>query len=234
MNPEKMARHAEAFGDAHTKALQLSGAYNEVQCRECPHEHTCCDFIVACGPFEALGIINYLKVTLGEEGMRGMLQLIKWRAQQQTTHVKSYQDENGVMTDEDHTRMADDWYAKGEKCVFYDKGKSECSIYPVRPVSCRKVYGERDCRKEGVSTAAVNEWAEARRLTRIKIVQGGPLDQHRLMLDLITYMSGKVSIGFSKGERELLDQDPATLSADEHIWGPDGPPVELNPIDQEV
>ena len=111
--------------------------------------------------------------------MRGMMDLIKWRAKIQNDHVKSYQDDDGVMSEEGHTRMADDWYAKGQKCVFYDKSKKECSIYPVRPVSCRKVYGAKNCSPEGVSTAAVNEWAEARRLPRITYSPGGPAAQPR-------------------------------------------------------
>ena len=235
MISEKTARHVERFGEAHSKLMKLSGDYNEIQCRECPHDHVCCDQLVACGPFEAMGILNYLKVTLGEEGLQGMLEVIKFRMKEQRLHAKSYMEDDGSFANEDKEHeMASDWNAKGKKCVFYDKGKSECSIYSIRPVPCRRVYGVGDCTDGGIKTAKTPEWAEARRLTRLKWrFSRNPIDQSALMLDLIIYlagMDGPVQTGITKREMEMLDKEPMLISDEFHIWGPDGPPVELNPI----
>lgn len=235
MNSERMARHAKAFGDAHSNAMAMDiGVYDESQCLECPHDHVCCSFIVACGPFEALGIIHYLMATHGPAGARGLLSLIKMRAKEMEAHLKKYQDEHGVSTEAEHTRMADDWFAQKIMCAFYNGKDKKCSIYEVRPVACRRVYGVKDCVKEGVRTAGGHEFAEFRRLTRIKITQGGPLEQHREMTTLISYLTGQVPLGIMEDEREFLDKDPLMFSDNQHIWGLDGPPVQTTAIDQGV
>lgn len=236
MASEKFARHAERFGEAHSKLMKLSGGYNEIQCRECQHDHTCCDQLVACGPFEAMGILNYLKVTLGKEGLQGMLEVIKFRMKEQRLHAKSYMEDDGSFTEEKDQAMASDWNAKGKKCVFYDATENKCSIYSVRPVPCRRVFGVKNCSEEGVEVAPTHEWAEARRLTRVKWRPSqNPNDQHALMLDLIVYlagMDGPVQTGITKREMEMFKKEPMLISDEFHIWGPDGPPVTLNPIDQ--
>lgn len=235
MNSENMARHAKAFGDAHSKAMKMDiGVYDESQCRECPHDHVCCSFIVACGPFEALGIIHHLMATHGPQGARSLLSLVKMRAKEMESHLKEYQDENGVSSEEEHTRMADDWFAKKTQCVFYNGRDKKCSIYEVRPIACRRVFGVKDCEKEGVRTAGGHEFAEFRRLTRIKITQGGPLEQHREMTTLISYLTGQVPLGMAPAEQEFLDKNPMMFSDDQHLWGLDGPPVQTNAIDQGV
>lgn len=235
MNSEKMARHAEAFGEAHSKSMTFKDSYyDETQCRECPYDHACCEMIVACGPFEALGIIHYMRQAFGGEGTRARLSLIRVRAKQMQDHIKSHQDKDGNMDEEAHTRMADGWFAKGIKCVFYNSRDKRCSIYPVRPIACRRTFGTKDCREEGVSTAHPHEFAEVRRLTRIKITQGPPIEQHRELTSLIDYLSGAVPLGMSKGEQELLEMEPMLLSDDDHLWGPDGPPKQLNAVHEGV
>lgn len=229
MNSEKMARHAEAFGEAHSKALGFNlDVYDETLCRECSLEHRCCDYLVRCAPFEALGIICFLKVTHGDQGMNDMLGLIKRRANEVQEHIKKYTGENGTMDKNGEDRMVKEWAATHSRCVFYNHEHKKCSIYPVRPIACRRAYGTGGCGDDNVTAAIAHEQAEIRRLTRIKITEGDPEEQHQEMTILITYLSAPVPIIMSKQEQAMLDQEPTLITDEEQLWGADGPP---KPID---
>lgn len=227
MNSERIAGHAKAYGQEHSDMLAMAGTdvYDETQCRECPHEHTCCDLMVACGPFEAFGIIHWLK-SEKPDSFVGILQTVQMRADLTAGFLESYATD-GVLGQEARRKSCDDWYSKRLKCIFYDHRSKNCSIYPVRPMACRRDFGRGDCTAGFRSSAAATPEVEDYRLSRIKITPGGALEQSVELATLISYLAKGAKIGISPKEQELLNTPPELLSTDQRMWGARGAPIQL-------
>jgi len=229
MNSDRMARHAVNFGEGHSRELALAGpgTYTEAQCGECPHGHRCCDLIVGISPFEALGILHWLRNRHSQEEFQAIMGLVKMRADALADFMSNYADDAGGIGGAEYTQACEDWYARQIKCVFYDKQKKCCSIYEVRPLACRKAFGEGDClNASGIKTAAVHPHAEEYRLTRVKITKGPPQEQQREMTALLHYLAGGAPLGMSEAERAMLETEPELVPPEKRLWGPDGPPVQ--------
>ncbi len=212
-----MARQLEAYGEIVTRDLKLGGAYDESQCNACPHGHRCCDLSVTCTPYEALGIIGYLVQKFGA-GAKDILDRVAMRAKVMYDHMQGFKNVNEAL---------DAWYKKKLRCVFYDHDGKKCSIYPVRPVTCRSAYGKGDCETDGVRTLDEDPDLFMVRAKRVEIplMQGQGADE---MNKMITNLRNKVRVQVSPEDKGLMNTDPALLTEEQLLWGYKGAP--FNPI----
>lgn len=224
MSNDIMARHVERYGEILTTALKLGeGGYDENQCRACPHEHRCCSMLVSLSPFEAIGIITWLKVNLPGEA-KAILDRVKMRAEAMLEFIKTSKPGNIA-------KLAETWYARNIKCVFYDQAHKRCSIYPVRPVACRMAYGRGDCTLDGVRTVEEDEPLRMRREHRVRLahLSAAGFGQGELCATITMLRTTTQGLTMAPQDQHLLATDPALLPDDVILWGLDGPPVE-NPV----
>lgn len=136
LTPSTVMAAYHRYMDAAMRFLR-AGGYTERQCGACPYEHRCCELMVAATPFEAWAIIQYINEHWRRP--RRLLRKLELRVQELAHHCRQYpQSKEGM------ERAADAWMLKRKKCVFYSR-EHGCTIYPVRPVSCRRVFSTRNC-----------------------------------------------------------------------------------------
>lgn len=126
------------YSDAYMRVFEKESGYTESQCGPCPHSHICCRMQVHVTPFEVAAINNFLNARLPRPVLKKVMKTIRLHAKVVQTHRAKYATE---------TEAAEAWVDRNEMCGFYDKGKRICSIYPVRPLACRKVWSVGDCGK---------------------------------------------------------------------------------------
>lgn len=219
-----MARQVEAYGEALSFTLKLgAGGYDESQCSACPHEHRCCNLLVSVTPYEAIGIITWLKTHLPDE-VKAILDRVKMRSEAMMDYIVAGKFEN-------LPALADAWYARGIKCAFYDQKESRCSIYPVRPVACRTAYGRGDCGVDGIKTVEEDGDLRRRREGRVRLAnlsQAG-YQQGELCAVVTTLRTTTQGLDIAPRDQALLQMEPAQLTQEQLLWGLDGPPV-ANPL----
>ncbi|MCH8314177.1 MAG: YkgJ family cysteine cluster protein [Nitrospinae bacterium] len=188
-----LARQLERYGRIMSNALALDPEYSEEQCGECAYGHACCDLLVTVTPYEALGIMSWLRANV--PGWREVLERVKLRAESMRDIAV---DKEGKPRFETADKFAAAWRERKVKCVFYDNkardGAGGCSIYPVRPVNCRKAFGRGDCADDDEDANGIKAMAEdpalyENRAHRVRIRQLEAYGQNSgEMCSLITMM----------------------------------------------
>jgi Fe-S-cluster containining protein len=211
---EIIAKHLERYGAILGEALKLDPVYTETQCGECPHMHRCCDLVVSLTPYEALGIMSWLKVHVAD--WLGVLERVKMRADT----LQAFFVDGKFKTP--HAALKA-WFYRGIKCVFYDTTAKRCSIYPVRPVACRKAFGKGDCGDENASGVHAMREDDALRMVRSSRVQVESLraiGRHDgEMCSMITMLRTNPSIGVDEKDQMLMLTNPVLLSDEDLLWG---------------
>jgi Fe-S-cluster containining protein len=233
---DNLARQLQRYGRIISENLALDAVYNEKQCRECTHGHRCCDLMVTITPYEALGIMSWLKANVDD--WRGQLELVKMRAESMREFIA---DKEGKTYFETPEEMIAAWYQRGFKCVFYDlkarNGAGSCSIYPVRPVNCRKAFGKGDCENDkasGIASMAEDPALYETRANRVKIRQLEAFGQDKAeMCSLITMLRNPdVTLVSEPVHQKLMETQTETLTDDQVLWGLGARPME-NPWNEE-
>ena len=225
-----LARQVARYGLIVSNELAVDSIYDETPCDECAYDHRCCDLMVTVTPYEALGIISWLKankidwrVALGVVGMRANV-LREFSA-----------DEKGKPRFENTADMVAAWSARKVKCALYDvnarDGKVGCSIYPVRPVNCRKAFGKGDCGDEKLSGIQAMDEDSALFVSRSQRVRVRQLEamgqQTGELCSLITMLrSPDVQIIAEPADQKLMHTEPETLTDDQILWGLGARPME--------
>lgn len=228
---EVLSKQLLRYGGIISEALAFEPNYSEDQCGECPYDHRCCGLMVAITPYEALGIMSWLKVH--RKDWRDVFALVKMRAE---VFKEFFQREPG----EEFKTLGEGlqaWADKKLKCVFYDHGKKECSIYPIRPTACRKAYGKGDCSDEagtGISTAIEDEEVFASRALRVRVGQLIDIGQHALeMCSLITMLQEPdARLMVDPPNQTMLTTEALFLTDEQLLWGV-GPRRVENPMLEE-
>jgi len=208
--------HAARYGEIVT--ADLPGAiYHERQCSACPHEHRCCDLVVMATPAEAAGILQWLARNARDVGT--IARAVQFRASVLGEHFKKFK--------RDQAAAIADWYNRRIKCVFYDPDTRRCSIYPVRPVACRRAFGEGDC-KDGAGIKAALDTAEVltARVSRYKI-HPDPQQNVAELTSLVSHMATHQGPHYI--DEPFYLRNPAELSDDQVIYGLTGAPIR-NPV----
>ena len=210
--------HAIRYGEVFSADMENEG-YTESQCGECPHEHRCCDLIVMSTPAEAAGILQWL--SKNSPDVMGISRAVSFRAGVIADHFKKF-GKDAINT----------WFGKRMKCIFYDKEKSACSIYPVRPLACRRVYGAGNCDNIGTKDPAgmkvimENPAVLTARVARFKI----HADMNQNLAELTSLVAVMASFtGEMDVNNEFFEKDPAELTDDQVIFGLNGAPTP-NPV----
>lgn len=221
-----IARQIARYGDIYSTELKLDADYTEAQCGACPHEHRCCDLGVTISPYEALGIMSWLKIH--KPDWTAILDRVKMRAE---AMVAFFRDSKLTSIQE----CLGAWYERRIKCVFYDVRNKQCSIYPVRPMVCRKAFGVGDCNVDGVKTIREHEGLLIVRRLRVRIAQ---LQERGIsmaeMCSMITLLRqpGTVTM-VDEQDRAFFRTEPLLLSDEQILWGFGARPVD-NPVSEEA
>lgn len=149
--------HAIRYGEYISNDLKQMSAYTEKQCSACVYDHKCCNMIVQVTPAEVAGILQWLETKLGGNVM-GLVASIRLRSTMLREHFKKFEPKHQALA-------VSSWFAKGIKCVFYDKDQKKCGIYQVRPLRCRMTFGAGDCSNGD----AIRTIAEADRVTQVRV-----------------------------------------------------------------
>lgn len=209
-----LAAQVERYGTILGDALKLDPVYTERQCGACPHEHRCCDLVVSLTPYEALGIMSWLKVHVVD--WRGVLERVKMRAEA----MRAFFVDGKFETPELALKA---WFYRGIKCVFYDHGSKRCSIYPVRPIACRKAFGDGDCSDSNASGVHAMREDDMLRLVRANRVQVQSLQaigqRDGELCSMITMLRTNPGMMVSESDQALLRTSPALLLDDDLLWG---------------
>ena len=231
-----LARQWERYGRIMSTALALDPEYSEEQCGECVYDHRCCDQLVTVTPYEALGIMSWLKANVTD--WREVLERVKLRAESLRDLAVG---KNGKPRFKTPYEFTVEWCKRKVKCVFYDRkardGAGGCSIYSVRPVNCRKTFGRGDCADEaasGIKPMAEDPELYATRARRVRIRQ---LEAYRQqageMCSLITMLrEPSVSPFGEPADQKLVQTAPELLTDDQVLWGLGARPME-NPWNEE-
>ena len=221
--PERYMQHALAYGNTITQAQYITDAsgkrltpYDETQCQTCPHEHVCCNFMVGTTPIEAMGILAWLKMM--RKDFLLIMRAVRFRAQTISDHMAKF-----PQTPQGRISAGAAWAANGLKCVFYDREKKRCGIYPVRPIACRLAFGQGDCTKDGVKGGDTHPAVSLIRARRVRVTEEDVPNTGELTI-LCDYV-GRERVFMDEDTRELLNADPADLTEAQVIFGLAGPPA---------
>lgn len=221
---DPLGRQWQRYGDILSRELALDPDYTEEQCGQCPYGDRCCDLMVTITPYEALGIMSWLRANVPD--WRGVLDRVKMRAEAM----------RDWLTKEDNrtprfARFEDaiaEWCKRGIKCVFYDPaargGRGGCSIYPVRPVNCRKVFGRGDCADEtssGIQSMAEDPALRENRAARVRLRELERYGQTTgEMCSLIAMLRSGSAVPIAEpADQRLMHTEPETLTDDQVLWG---------------
>ncbi len=213
--------HAMRYGEVFSADMESAG-YTEDQCGECPHEHRCCDLIVKATPAEAAGILQWIPENHPDKV--GIIRAVSFRAGIISDHFKKF-GKDAINT----------WFGKRMKCVFYDKEKKACSIYPVRPLACRRVYGAGNCDNMGTKDPpgfkVIMETPQVltSRVARFKIHP----DLNQNLAELTSLVAILPTMKEVSVDQEFYKKDPVELTDDQVIFGLAGAPIQ-NPLAQEA
>lgn len=226
---DKLARQVQRYGMIISNALVTDPAYNQSLCDECAHDHACCNLLVTVTTYEALGIMSWIKENV--EGWHMLLQQVKMRAEVIRAFIANKDGKPYYKSEEE---IATAWFARGFKCVFYEHGS--CSIYPVRPVNCRKVFGKGDCSDEkasGVDSMAEDSQLYETRANRATVRQleqiGAPKSQE--MCSIITMLRNPGML-ITSDDPKIMNSESELLTDDQVLWGFVARPIE-NPWSEE-
>lgn len=219
---DKLARQVQRYGMILSNALVTDPEYDPTLCDECAHDHCCCNLLVTVTPYEALGIMSWIKEHIAD--WTTLLGLVKMRAEALRAFIA---DKDGKPYFKSEEEMATAWVGRGFKCVFYGstayEGSGGCSIYPVRPVNCRKVYGKGDCGDEkasGVATMAEDPQLYETRANRATVRQleqiGAPKSQE--LCSLITLLRNP-DVLITSEDPKIMNSEPELLTDDQVLWG---------------
>ena len=216
MNELHFDLHAARYGEVISADLEGT-PYTEGQCSACPHEHRCCDLIVLSTPAEAAGILQWLSRNATD--VSAMARVLQLRAEVLAQHFKKFGKNTGAAIEA--------WFARRIKCVFYDTATRRCGIYPVRPVACRRVYGNGGCADGGgIKGAPDTPEVLTARVARFKIhpeLQQNVAELTSLVANMATSSAGM------QVDSEFYSKDPAMLSDEQIIFGLAGAPIP-NPV----
>jgi Fe-S-cluster containining protein len=226
-------RHAEAYGGLISRRLHETGRYDETQCRACPHGHRCCDLVVSCTPVEAVGIVDW--VERHHPDPAATFRRVAGHADALSTFAQGYRSRADAVQQGDPAQqleaMLDGWFRLGKKCPFYDAEQRGCGIYPVRPVNCRKAWGQGDCSAGGIRTEEedpAQAMARGLRVQEAALMRSGEIGQE--LTWLVTHLRGPdAMLSVSSGNQALLRADPAHLDENFMLHGPNGPLID-NPF----
>ena len=221
-----LARQWQRYGDIMSTALRMDPVYTEDQCRECPYGHDCCNLVVSVTPYEALGIMSWLKANIAD--WRGVLDRVKMRMEAMRAF---FTDDSGKPRFHNANDALDAWYRHGVKCVFYDNGKRRCMIYPVRPINCRKAFGMGDCTDETASGIKPMDEDPALRQVRASRVRVGQMEAFgQTSTDLCSMITllrePDAAIKASPEDQQLMHTAPETLTDEQILWGLGARPME--------
>lgn len=232
---DNLARQWQRYGRIMSTELALDPEYSEEQCGECAYDYPCCDLLVTVTPYEALGIMSWLRANIDD--WREVLDRVKLRAESLRDLAV---DKDGKPQFKPDEFMAA-WWRRKVKCVFYDPkdrdGVGGCTIYPVRPVNCRKTFGQGDCTDEkanGIKPMAEDPELYASRAHRVRIRQLEALGQQSSeMCSLMTMMREPgVSPMAEPADQKLMHTAPELLTDDQVLWGLGARPM-VNPWNEE-
>lgn len=222
-------QHMMRYGELISTDLREASdsPYTEAQCGDCPYGHRCCELVVMATPAEAAGILQWL--SLNAEDVAAVARAVQLRASVLGEHFKKF--------GKDQAAAIAAWYQKGLKCVFYDvearDGEGGCSIYPVRPMACRRVFGDGDCEsdeKRGIHSAPDQPRVLTARVSRFKI-HPDPQQNVAELTSVVAHMATSREEMYV--DHEFFTRDPATLTDDQVIFGLAGAPTP-NPVALEV
>ena len=214
--------HAMRYG--RIVSNDLPSPYSEAQCAACAYGHRCCDMVILVTPAEVAGILQWLEATL-KGNVMGLIRTIKLRASVLREHFNAFGALGKVM---DHTQQGalDAWFAKGLKCVFYDKDRKRCGIYPVRPLACRKTYGSGLC-SNGDGVKGFRESDEVT-LERVRRYYFHPKPAYNLV-ELTTLVEKMLQPDFKAWiDLDFFSLNPDALTDREMMFGP-GKPIAEKP-----
>ena len=202
--------HAMRYGEIVSADMEGT-PYTEEQCAECQYEHRCCESIVTTTPAEVAGILQWL--SLNARNIMETARIIQFRASVLREHFKRFSG--------DPKAAIAAWAAKRMKCIFYDKEAKQCSIYPVRPIPCRRMYGGADCRVMPETKEVITA-----RVARYKVHQdmNNNIAEMTSLLAVMVVSTNQVFV-----DNEFYSTDPATLDEDQIIFGLAGAPIR-NPV----
>ena len=225
---EALAGQWARYGSIVSVHLALDPDYSEAQCDFCEYGHRCCDLIVSVTTYEALGIMSWIRAN--RKDWKALLSLVKMRAKVlfEFEHQK-----NGKPKHKNRMEMLDAWAARRIKCPFYDfkvrGGVGGCSVYPVRPMNCRKAFGKGDCGDEkasGIDSMREDPAMAQIRASRVTIRQLGGIGALE-MCAMITLLRGPGVLLQSEPEDNKLMQIQQELLTDAQIlWGLASRPIE--------
>jgi len=214
--------HAMRYGEIVSADMEGT-AYTEEQCAECQYEHRCCELIITSTPAEVAGILQWL--SLNSKDVMGISRAIQFRASVLQEHFKKFPG--------DLKAAIVAWAGKGMKCIFYDNEAKQCSIYPVRPIPCRRMYGQADCRDDnghGMRSSPDTKEVITARVARFKLHQ----DMNSNIAEMTTLLANMaISTDQVYVDHEFYSKDPATMTEDQVIFGLAGAPIR-NPVALEV
>lgn len=224
-----MARQWQRYSAVYGAALRLDPAYDEAQCSECPHDHSCCDLAVSITPYEGLGILSWLKMHAPD--WQGVLERVRMRAAVWRDFFQ-----HGEFGDLEAAFGA--WFKRGLRCVFYDRAARRCSIYPVRPLACRKAFGQGDCgdgAASGVKSVQENPQLMAVRAARVRVGQLQAIGQTRgeLCSMIALLLTPNVLLRVDERDQALFQTEPMLLSDEALLWGMEARPA-VNPAAEEI
>ena len=220
---DRLSRQWQRYGSIMSEALRLDPAYSEDQCGECPYGHRCCTLLVSVTPYEALGIMSWIKSTVADS--RGLLNRVKMRAEAMRDWMT---DKKGRPRFTSTMEMAVEWSKRRLPCVFYSRaaqdGAGGCTIYPVRPVKCRTAFGRGDCSDEmatGVVPMQEDPDVRASRERRVRVQE---LEQHgqaqgELCLLITMLRTPHATPIADPDDQRLLHAEPETLTDDQVMFG---------------
>ncbi len=126
------------YADAYMRLYQGESDYTTAQCESCPYGAACCKLTVGVTPFEVAAICAFVNATVPRHIIGVVIKKIRKRARIIRDHAGRYND---------GSEAAAAWLARGIGCLFHAPGHG-CSIYPVRPMACRKIYSTGDCHSD--------------------------------------------------------------------------------------
>lgn len=226
---DRLARQVARYGKILSDALALDPDYQGEACSECAYDHTCCDLFVSITPYEALGIMSWLKVN--DPDWTTTLGLVKMRASALQEFIF---DKEGKPYFETPEKMLTAWWERKIKCPFYSStardGEGGCLIYPVRPVACRKAFSKGDCGGEkanGIDTMSEDPHLNAARLNRVRVRQLEALGGQKTgeMCALITMLRSPDALIISE-DPAIMDAEPETLTDHQVLFGLAAQPME--------
>ncbi len=214
-NEPRFDLHAIRYGEVFSADMEATG-YSEENCAECAYGHRCCEQIVSGTPAEAAGILQWLSKNSPDVMETG--RAVTFRASILRDHFKKFVGKVG-----DPTGAAiSHWYAKRLKCVFYDGEEKTCSIYPVRPLACRRVFGA----ENGMGVVAETKEGLTARVARFKVHQdlNSNISEITALVAMMATSQAEMYV-----DNDFFTTDPATLTDDQVIFGLAGAPTP-NPV----